>query len=147
MYELGLTIDVSTNWSSGPWFPCLAYCGSLSRSGPTLPFEAAGWYVWQPPHPFEANSCLPAAAFPFGSVVVCCGSVPSTAWAVGFTTPWLPQPAPRSGSAADRRVILLTLDGRPGKHRDGAERPEAEDVEPGIVDEQRDGEPDQQRVQ
>jgi hypothetical protein len=95
-----LTIDVSTNWSSGPWSAFCAYCASLSRSGPVCPFELAGLYVWQPAQPSEAKNFFPWAGSPFGSAaVVVCGSVPSTACAVGPPMPWPPHPA-SSGIAA-----------------------------------------------
>src|SRR2546423_15197287 len=83
MYEFGATIDSRVNLLSG-WFACFAYCGSLSRSGPIVPCEAAGVYVWQPLQPFVAKRAFPGAAS---------RTVPTIVFGSGCVTPWAPHPA------------------------------------------------------
>jgi len=46
------------------WSAFASAAGALSRSGPIVPFELAGWKVWHVAQPFEAKTALPAAAFP-----------------------------------------------------------------------------------
>ena len=38
--------------------------GAVSRFGPRVPVEPAGWKVWHVAQPFEAKTVLPAAASP-----------------------------------------------------------------------------------
>src|SRR3954451_8816466 len=59
------------------WFATVSWLGfRSSRFGPTLPLEPAAFSVWQPPHPAEAKTCLPAAAspFPVGAAAVVVGA-------------------------------------------------------------------------
>jgi hypothetical protein len=78
-------------------FACDAYDFSLSRSGPTFPFEPAAASVWQEPQPLELNASLPAATFvpppppppPDGVVVVPVVSPPPPPDGAEIETPGL----------------------------------------------------------
>jgi hypothetical protein len=97
-YAFGSSIDSLVYASSEPRFAFLASDASLSRSGPTLPVAFAGLYVWQPAHPFDANSALPAAD-PDAAV----GNVPITVFGNAPVSPALPHPARAKASAAKGR--------------------------------------------
>ena len=125
----------------------------------------AGVNVWQPPQPADANAALPATGSPL-AIVGAFGSVPSiTVIAVGATvfSVGLPQPAasttmPASTSSSNgatgdaRRRVYWTVrlpacgNALPRDERRAAERAEAEHVGGRVVDEQREGDPDQEGV-
>ena len=65
-YAPGSTIDCFVNAASG-CFACFAYCASLSRSGPIVPVDPAGLYVWHELQPWAAKSALPFAALPLAA--------------------------------------------------------------------------------
>src|SRR5579862_361890 len=52
-------MEVEMNDWSG-CFACCAYCLSLSRSGPTVPFAFAAVRVWQAAQPLSLNTVRPA---------------------------------------------------------------------------------------
>src|SRR5947208_16681229 len=110
MYAFGSLIDVVMNWSSG--CPALAADSfRLSRSGPTLPFDAAGLNVWHAAH--GVNSALPAAAFPAGCVWA--GVVPVAASAFPFVSRPKTTTALSIAAKNATETSRYTLRQRPGK--------------------------------
>src|ERR1700756_4653782 len=71
------------NCVSVPWFAFWADAESVFRLGPTFPVLPAGVNVWHAPQPFDRNTGLPRAGFPFGPRV---GSLPMTVSGVGVVT-------------------------------------------------------------
>lgn len=65
MYLFGSMIDSLMNASRAMLPSAFAsFAGAVSRFGPIEPLEPAGVNVWQDPHPEDANTIFPAAAFP-----------------------------------------------------------------------------------
>src|SRR5262245_15257872 len=119
MYASGSTIDSWMKSSSG-WPAVFAKSGSLSRSGPTVPFEPAGVNVWQLPQPLASKTALPAAASPFTSAGGA-GVLPTTLVGVGVVTVPGPHPAATTSSTAigasrrTRASLYRPKSGSPGR--------------------------------
>src|SRR5215471_15533969 len=114
MTAFGLTIEFWVKVATG-WPAAFALAVTWARSGPMVALVPAALKVWQPPHPDDTNTDLPAAAFPAtGFWVVVVGSVPSTVIGRGDTTSALPQAVasnaiPTRSRASRRTGASLTM--------------------------------------
>src|SRR5690242_21271797 len=103
-YAPGSLIDSAVYASSEPRFAVFALAARSSRSGPTFAVEPAGLNVWQALHPWEANSALPAAAFPAGAAGA--GVVPVLWDTTGLRSSTF---APASGGSPAKAMIAPSI--------------------------------------
>src|SRR6266542_821450 len=114
------------------------------------PVVPAALNVWHPPQPVDAKTFLPAAASP--SAVGWVATVPSIVWGSGETVPSPPQPAasttsPPKISTSRRTAASVPRRLPPAPENETGEGTGGGDVGGRVVDDERDGEPDEQRVE